>query len=195
MSQGSQSVDKSAIQLWKRSLCFHLFPVHLHSQIFNFSSAEPKLLADNANVWISKSEITSFCHKPEGRGPFRIKALRGNNCSAPPASSARKFPFNKTSTSWFCFFLGSLLSEIRTFHPSISTSARSRQTRLRTFSLCSDQLFLGFGIAAAAGSCAGTHRLHKQPIYSLFGNTRVWKEANREMDSVCKLQSRADWHK
>lgn len=74
MSQGSQSVDKiSAIQLWKRSLCFHLFPVHLHSQIFNFSSAEPKLLADNANVWISKAEITSFCHKPEGRGPLGSK--------------------------------------------------------------------------------------------------------------------------
>lgn len=103
--------------------------------------------------------------------PF--EALRGSNCSAPPASAARKFPFIKTSTSWFCFFLGSLLSEIRTFHPSISTSLRSRQTRLRTFSLCSDQLFLGFGVAAAAGSCAGTHRLHKQPIYSLFGNTRV----------------------
>lgn len=106
--------------------------------------------------------MTSFCHKPGGRGPFRMEALRGSNCSAPPASAATKFPFIKTSTSGFCVFLGSLLSEIRTFHPSISTSPRSRQMRLRTFSLCSDQLFLGFGVAAAAGSCAGTHSLETQ---------------------------------
>lgn len=121
-SSGVRGVTKtSVVWLWKHSLCIHRSPGRLYSRIFHFSSAEAQLLADNADVWISKTEIASFCHQPEERAPRGprplqhpkpsvIVSLGGSNCSAQSASAARIFPFIKAS-SLFCFNLSSLFSK------------------------------------------------------------------------------------
>lgn len=162
-------------------MCIHLFQVRLHSQIFHFSSAEPQLLADNADVWISKTEITPFCHKPEEwapRGPRPLQDLK--------PSGLLKHQSNKFVLLLFEFTF------VKT--SNLNPSPRGRRTHLRTFSLCSDQLFLGFGVTAATGSCAGTHSLQKKTanknIHGLETQESERREAGRWMASA-QLQSRA----